>query len=175
MNITLVTGGARSGKSTFAEELAKQYAKILYIATSKNEDGMDERIQKHRARRPAEWGLLEKFSGFLPSDFAGFDVALVDCATVMTSNNMFTLENLEEASESSIFEAVWPQFQQLLDSASAAKTDLIIVTNEVGLGLVSPYKLGNQFRDLAGAVNKELAKCARDVYLMVSGISLKIK
>lgn len=175
MNITLVTGGARSGKSTFAEELAKQYTSVLYVATSKNEDGMDERIEKHRARRPAEWGLLEKYREFVPEDFAGYDIALVDCATVMSSNNMFTLETLETASENAIFEAVWPQFRRLLDSAATANTDLIIVTNEVGMGLVSPYKLGNQFRDLAGAVNKELARAANNVYLMVSGIHLKIK
>lgn len=179
----LVLGGVRSGKSEFAERLVRDIeavGRVLYIATSKNDFGMEARIEAHRRRRPSDWFTLEKYSGFDAQDFEGCGVALLDCAGVMATNNMFDIENiesisLEKLSEGDIFERVWREFDALLTTARAAGTALVVVSNEVGSGLVSEHRIGNQFRDLLGGINKALAAAADEVYFMVAGIPLKIK
>lgn len=185
MSIVLVTGGVRCGKSEFAESLALKYqsctnsssekSDVLYIATSKRDFGMESRINAHRMRRPRSWKTLESYAAFQPSDFEGTGIALLDCAGVMATNLMFEIETLEEMSERELFDRVWAEFDALLASVKTSGSNLIIVSNEVGWGLVSEHRLGNQFRDLLGAINKNLARIADEVYLLVAGIPLKIK
>lgn len=172
----LVLGGARSGKSEYAESVLREKSgSILYVATAKNDFGMKERILAHRKRRPQEWKTLEKYRDFTPEDFSGFSHVMVDCAGVMCSNLMFDFPDLETMTEAEIYDAVWHEFSALIAAAETWGTETIFVSNEVGCGLVSEYAVGNQFRDLLGAVNKSLAVRADRVIYMVAGIPMKIK
>lgn len=173
--VILVLGGVRSGKSEYAESLARRYEKVIYVATSKRDFGMDARIAAHQSRRPTNWRTLEKYRDFGAEDFCGSCTALLDCTGVMCTNLMFELENLEQLSEAELYRNVWREFEGLLHAAQAAGAELIIVSNEVGCGLVSEHRIGNQFRDLLGAVNKSLAALADQVFYMVAGIPMKIK
>lgn len=199
--IILVTGGVRCGKSEFAENYARELEwrredsekdtdsvrdidvemndgadqNVLYIATSKNDFGMQARIEAHRRRRPSTWRTLEKYKGFVPEDFEDTDIALLDCAGVMATNLMFDAQSLDSMSEGELFDFVWREFDALVRAARECGTLLIVVSNEVGWGLVSEHKVGNQFRDLLGAVNKAIAGLSDEVYLLVAGIPLQIK
>lgn len=179
----LVTGGARSGKSTLGEEKTKELgSKIAYIATSiAFDEGMMDRIKKHRESRPKEWTTIERYRDFnkisRDSDFIDCDTFLLDCMTLMVSNLLlessldFDKCGVEEIDklEEDIFKEVDALLEILEDK------NLIIVTNEVGMGLVPSYRLGSIFRDIAGRVNQYLAKKADEVYFTVSGIPMRIK
>ena len=182
--LILVTGGARSGKSSFAEESARSFGgRILYIATAvAMDEEMKERIRRHRLQRPAEWETLEAFRDYgvrLPSLLQDRDAVLLDCITVMVSNIMLQkamdwealpIDEINEAEQE-----VMLQVESLLSIIKAAEAPFILVTNELGMGVVPPYALGRAVRDIAGRVNQVLAKAADDVYLCVSGIPVKIK
>lgn len=181
--LTLVTGGARSGKSTFAEKSVKESGKnIVYIATAiAFDEGMKDRIRRHREQRPAEWATIERYKDFdlLPEDpdFQKADTILFDCMTVMITNNMLELEedydhcSMERVTE--VEAAIKVEVQKLLEACR--DKNLYVVSNELGMGLVPSYKLGNYFRDIAGRMNQMVAAAADEVYLTVSGIPLKIK
>ena len=187
----MVTGGARSGKSSYAEAIAKSIGKnIIYIATAKRtDDEMILRIKKHIEQRPANWLTIEAYRGFdtiLPKYTNGFDAALLDCITIMTTNLMLdcpevydcnltqwddlTMEQVQEV-ENNIHKEV----QALINFAKSSELPFVFVTNEVGLGLVPEYKMGRDFRDIAGRVNQTLARACDEVYFCVSGIPMKIK
>lgn len=182
MSISLILGGARSGKSTKAEEIAQNFENVVYIATTRpDESGMEERIRAHRLRRPASWITLEKFMFFKAEDFemqSGMaDAVLLDCATLMASNLLFELEQNKglDLSEREIFDFVIMHFNELIDITNKIGAKLIIVSNELGMGLVSEYSLGNIFRDLMGNINKYLASRADGVVFVIAGLDLKIK
>lgn len=172
--LTLILGGARSGKSSYAEALAKQHSSVLYVATAiAFDEGMKERIRHHQSQRPSHWRTLEQYKSF--SGEIEERCVLVDCMTLMVSNLLmegegegFTPKRLQEI-ETSIFKEV----DGLL--AWAEKKDVILVSNEVGLGLASSYELGNAFRDIGGRVNQYLAQRAQRVYFMVAGLPLVLK
>lgn len=178
-----ITGGARSGKSTYAEERAKELGReTVYIATGiAFDEGMKARIAHHRAQRPDEWQTIERYREFekLADEpaFQTAEVVLLDCMTVLITNLMLD-EDLDydnctmdevEAVEKHIHE----QLQTMLRMMTG-KT-LILVANEVGLGLVPSYKLGSYFRDIAGRMNQYMAREADEVYFTVSGIPMHIK
>lgn len=184
-NFILVTGGARSGKSTFAEEKSSELGKkITYIATSINSDaGMQHRIEKHKSSRPTEWATIEMYKDFKnldhETDFIESDLILLDCITLMVSNLLLesgvdfdkcTYEDIDEI-ENHIFDEIDILISQMDDYDKK----FIAVTNEVGMGIVPSYKSGVIFRDIAGRVNQYLASRAREVYMTVSGIPMKIK
>lgn len=181
----LVTGGARSGKSSLAETKAKELGeKIVYIATAiAFDDGMRDRIKKHRASRPDTWATVERYRGFnileKEKDFLECDLVLLDCMTLMVSNILLEgnidFDNCSMKEIDSLEENIFKEVKELLAVIIKHKKKLIIVTNEVGMGLVPSYKLGNIFRDIAGRINQYLAKQADEVYFTVSGIPLKIK
>ncbi|MDO4288949.1 MAG: bifunctional adenosylcobinamide kinase/adenosylcobinamide-phosphate guanylyltransferase [Eubacterium sp.] len=181
--LTLVTGGARSGKSTFAEKSVKETGKrIVYIATAiAFDEGMKDRIKRHRAQRPAEWATIERYKDFeamaQDPDFQTADTILFDCMTVMITNNMLELEeDYDHCSMDRVAEVeaeIKGQVQRLLKVC--ADKNLYVVSNELGMGLVPSYKLGNYFRDIAGRMNQMVAAAADEVYFTVSGIPLKIK
>ncbi|HEY5537299.1 MAG TPA: bifunctional adenosylcobinamide kinase/adenosylcobinamide-phosphate guanylyltransferase [Acetobacterium sp.] len=181
--LIFITGGARSGKSTYAEKLAKQSSKsVVYIATAiAFDDGMKDRIAKHQEQRPALWETIEQYKNFenMKKDpaFKKAEIVLFDCLTVMVTNNMLDFPvdydtcSMEKVSE--VEEAIKIEVETLLDVCK--EKTLIVVSNEVGLGLVPAYKLGSYFRDIAGRMNQLVASRADEAYLTVSGIPLKLK
>lgn len=173
----LVTGGARSGKSTFAESLMEGYGEVCYIATARPSDDeeMKERIAKHRARRPDHWHTLEDDRN-LASNIPAADAILLDCVTVLLSNYLFDIgEELTEESIQKVQDEVKEELMLLSDCCKKEDMELVIVTNEVGSGIVPMHPLSRAFRDIQGRVNQFLASRAEEVYLVVSGIPVKIK
>lgn len=183
--ITLVTGGARSGKSRFGESLLTgDDRQILYIATAKVYDSeMDERVKKHRQQRPASWHTLEEyrqFSQVLPAWKSKVEGVLLDCVTLMVTQLM--LENGDQPWESLTpleVDGIETRIQEEIDELMVTLRDMaipaVIITNEVGLGIVPGDKMSRDFRDIAGRVNQRLASMADQVYLVVSGIPVKVK
>jgi len=182
-SLTLVTGGTRSGKSSLAESIAKDKGeKIVYIATAIAFDqGMKERIKKHKESRPNSWITIECYKNFndlsVDQSFIQSDTVLLDCITLMVSNLILDSNiDFDNCSIEEINDLEKGVFKELEDLLSVMDNkDVILVTNEVGMGLVPSYKLGNIFRDIAGRVNQHIAKKSDTVYLTVSGIPIKIK
>lgn len=173
----LITGGARSGKSTFAESLMKDYREVCYIATARPSDDeeMKERIAKHRARRPDHWHTLEGDRN-LASNLPAADAVLLDCVTVLLSNYLFNSgEELTERSIQKVEDEVKEELMLLSDFCKKENIELVFVTNEVGSGIVPMHPLSRAFRDIQGRVNQFLASRAEEVYLVVSGIPVRIK
>lgn len=169
--ITLITGGARSGKSRLAERLAEAFdAPRGYIATGEARDAeMDRRIARHRARRGPQWQTVEEpleLVRALKAQDGRCTVILVDCVTLWISNLMFAPAGAE---------AVLPRVAGLIEAFDRLVTPVLLVTNEVGMGIVPEHPLARQFRDLAGEANEMIAERADRVYLTVSGLPLKLK
>ncbi|KNZ41086.1 bifunctional adenosylcobinamide kinase/adenosylcobinamide-phosphate guanylyltransferase [Acetobacterium bakii] len=181
--LIFITGGARSGKSTYAEKLAKRSGKsVVYIATAiAFDDGMKDRIARHKEQRPGNWKTIEQYKGFETMKeepaFKNAEIVLFDCLTVMTTNNMLDFpvdyDNCSMDQVAEIEEAIKIEVESLLDVCK--DKILIVVSNEVGLGLVPAYKLGSYFRDIAGRMNQLVASCADEAYFTVSGIPMKLK
>jgi adenosylcobinamide kinase/adenosylcobinamide-phosphate guanylyltransferase len=215
--LVLIIGGARSGKSSFAEQLAASSGRpVAFIATATaGDDEMRERIARHRASRPRQWHTLEE-----PLDLSGAarraselaDVLLLDCVTLWLGNVLSQAskqhesapihpanaasrlvlrtqagckekdDKEEEGEELSLpgrlfDESALKEIEALLTVVKelAPGKTLIVVTNEVGLGVVPAYPLGRLYRDTLGYVNQQLARAADRVYLMVAGIAVDIK
>jgi adenosylcobinamide kinase/adenosylcobinamide-phosphate guanylyltransferase len=181
--LTLILGGARSGKSSYAERLAAQQGgQILYIATAQPLDGeMVERIAIHQKNRPASWQTLEIPSAVgvtLQSRTPPADVILLDCLTLLVSNLLLAVssgtdENLT-VDEAAATASVETEITRLLEAIQALPAEWIVVSNEVGLGLVPPYPLGRVYRDLLGRANQRLAFKADQVIFMIAGIPMRL-
>ncbi len=181
----LITGGARSGKSTLAEKKAKEMGeKVVYIATGLAfDEGMKDRIKKHRQARPKEWSTIEKHKNFIDlnsnEDFLNADTVLLDCVTLMVSNLLIEddldFENTTIDEIAKIEARMFNELKSLINLIQEHNKNFIAVTNEIGMGLVPPYRLGRVFRDVAGRANQFLAHEANEVYLTVSGIPMKVK
>jgi adenosylcobinamide kinase/adenosylcobinamide-phosphate guanylyltransferase len=178
--LTLVLGGARSGKSQFAQQLAGRYTQVVYVATAVATDAeMAERIAIHRSSRPAGWSTLEAPSGAARAIAASpsAEVFLLDCLTVLIGNLLGAhplSEPVARAEEiAAATAAVEGEVEALL--ALVPTHRLIIVANEVGLGVVPAYPAGRLFRDLAGWANQRLAAAAEAVWLLVAGLPLRLK
>lgn len=182
--LIFVTGGARSGKSTFAEKLASATGdNVVYIATAiAFDDEMKDRIKKHRLQRPSCWLTVEAYKDMdkrLPPILAGKSAVLLDCITLMVSNIMLE-ENMDWECISTdkvqkVELAVSAEIEKLLKIVKKYDPLFIIVSNELGMGVVPPTVLGRAMRDIAGRINQLLAREADEVYFCVSGIPLKIK
>ncbi|QUI25125.1 bifunctional adenosylcobinamide kinase/adenosylcobinamide-phosphate guanylyltransferase [Vallitalea pronyensis] len=184
MRMTVVTGGARSGKSTYAEQLAKERGRhIGYIATAVVTDqDMEERINRHKMSRPKEWTTIEQYRDFDALDdglLEGRDLFLLDCVTTMVTNLMFDedmdYDTCSNEAIQKVEDYIFAEIEKLLQRMEEEQKQLIVVTNEVGMGLVPAYRLGSIFRDIAGRVNQYLATRADEVYFMISSIPMKIK
>ncbi|RPH28091.1 bifunctional adenosylcobinamide kinase/adenosylcobinamide-phosphate guanylyltransferase [Buttiauxella warmboldiae] len=178
----LVTGGARSGKSRHAEQLAANFERVLYIATSKIFDvEMAQRIAHHRDSRPAHWRTVEQYrelNAVINERNCAQEAVLLECITTLITNVMYDAagEKPEEEWDFELIEeAVARQIDILLAACKACPAEVILVTNEVGMGIVPENRLARHFRDIAGRVNQRLAQCADEVWLVVSGIGVKIK
>ena len=172
--VIMLTGGVRSGKSSYGESIFNT-DDVIYIATNQFIDGeMEKRIEKHRETRNSKWGLLESYKGLSKSiiDSKESNVFL-DCITAMITN--FIFEDEENVDYEEVEENVIDELTLLINTCRESNKNLILITNEVGLGLVPEHKLGRAFRDISGNVNKEIAKLSDEVILMVSGIPVKVK
>ena len=176
--LILVTGGARSGKSSFAEQLADSFGQpVAYIATAEVWDQeMAERVTLHQQRRPDHWLTFEaprlaEQAIRQASEQAG--VILFDCLTVYTSNCLLVQPDSLSADQRRA--AVMSAINQLLLAAGQFAGTIIFVTNEVGDGIVPDNRLAREFRDLAGLVNQRVAQAASEVYLVVCGLPVEIK
>jgi len=170
MAITLLLGGARSGKSARAEALAKGLSlPVCYVATAPHIEGdkaWAERIALHQAGRPQDWTLIEE-----PLDLAGLltkgehveDVLLMDCLTLWLSNLMLTEENIEQ------------MVQAFCKALSEYQGEVILVSNEVGMGLVPETALGRTFRDEQGRLNQTVAKASDVVEFIAAGLPIRLK
>lgn len=181
--LIFITGGARSGKSSLAEKMAKEFKQeVVYVATAiAFDEGMKDRIERHQKQRPQEWKTIEAYHDFermlKNKHFREAEIVLFDCLTVMVTNNMLDQEIDYDRSSMDQVAAVEAAIQLQVEKLLAVTQDkiTIIVSNEVGMGIVPSYKLGSYFRDIAGRMNQLVAKSADEVYLTVSGIPVKIK
>ncbi|MCX7920428.1 MAG: bifunctional adenosylcobinamide kinase/adenosylcobinamide-phosphate guanylyltransferase [Clostridia bacterium] len=182
--LIMVTGGARSGKSCFAEETVKKFGEdVVYIATSiPFDDEMRHRIQKHREQRPEYWETVEAYKDLdkvLDGKLEGKSAVMLDCITIMVTNIMFEKctdwDSIKADEINSLEGQVRNEVDKLIGAAGTASIPFIVVTNEIGMGIVPEYASARAFRDIAGRMNQVLAKAADEVYFCVSGIPMKIK
>ncbi|GAB6100480.1 bifunctional adenosylcobinamide kinase/adenosylcobinamide-phosphate guanylyltransferase [Halanaerocella petrolearia] len=182
--LILVLGGARSGKSSFAEEIVTDLGglEVTYIATSQARDQeMEERIKQHQETRPQEWATIEE-NKEVSQVMQGIDtgsVVLLDCLTVLISNLLLQEEEL--ATEDYDFngqareEDILLEVDNIIGQVKERDLTLVIVSNEVGQGLVPPYKLGRVYRDIVGRANQLVADKADEVYVTYAGLPINIK
>jgi adenosylcobinamide kinase / adenosylcobinamide-phosphate guanylyltransferase len=172
--LTLVIGGARSGKSRFAQSLCAGAARVAYIATARPEDDeMRERVARHRSDRPPHWLTIEEtldIAGAAERCSAKYEFILLDCLTIWLSNLCSSRRKDSNEALRSISARELARFL-----AAASNSHCVVVTNEVGCGLVPTSPLGRSFRDLQGWVNQDAARVADWVYHMVAGIPVAIK
>mgnify|MGYP001818291762 CR=1 FL=1 len=187
--LTLVLGGARSGKSSYAERLAARMGdRVLYLATAQaGDEEMQARIQKHQASRPTSWRTVDAPTGVGPAvravlEAEEVDVVLVDCLTLLVTNCILqhlpdppSDEDLDQLDETTAQKRVTVELDKLMQAFRAGDIPWIVVSNEVGLGLVPPYHLGRVFRDLQGWANQRMAKAADHVYYMIAGLPMDLK
>lgn len=181
--LILVLGGARAGKSAYAERLVTNFGpQVLYIATAEvKDDEMRARVEAHQARRPPTWTTLES-----PTDVGkallatqpAADGLLLDCLTLLVTN--VVLSHADNAVENSAAEAVadaavTAEIEALLTAQKQLGLPMVVVSNEVGMGLVPPYPLGRLYRDVLGRANQRLAAAADRVYLLVAGLPMVLK
>ena len=165
--VILITGGARSGKSRYAEELALSLSKNpVYVATAHVwDEEFRERVKKHQERRGPEWTNIEEEMLLSRHDLTG-RVAVIDCVTLWCTNFFFQMQEVDAA-----LEALKAEF----DKFTAHDATYIFVTNEIGMGGVSDNAVQRKFTDLQGWMNQYVASKADEVILMVSGIAVKVK
>lgn len=175
---TFILGGARSGKSSHAQKLAEESGKaVTFIATAQAfDDEMKARIKKHQSDRPQNWQTLE-----IQTDIASrlkeikSEVIILDCITLLASNLIMQFVQDDIVEEDKFRQAVQKEMESLLTIIRDSKQEWIIVSNEVGLGLVPSYQIGRVYRDGLGWANQSLAKEADEVLFMVAGIPMKVK
>jgi len=169
--VLFITGGARSGKSRLAEAKAREFGSPLcYLATGQAGDGeMADRIARHQARRGPEWQTLEEPVRLLEAirgHDGHFSAMLLDCVTLWLSNLLFHYDDPDR---------VLGEVRALAGAFTEIQTPLVIVSNEVGMGIVPENQLARAFRDLAGEANELIAAAADEVYVTFSGLPLKLK
>lgn len=177
--IRLITGGARSGKSTFAENLYKDKDDVVYIATSKIADNeMEERVKLHKKSRPSLWRTFEGTYN-LKEAIGSESNYLLDCITVLTSNIMFDMSNnveyIDYKLQGEIEDAVIFEVENLIKNITNKGYNLTMVTNEVGDSIVPEHHVSRVFRDLQGRINQRIAALSQELYLVCCGLPVKIK
>ena len=176
--ITLILGGARSGKSSYAQSLAEAAGQsVTFLATAQPlDEEMSTRIQKHRGARPARWETLE-----IPFDIPSrvqqikSNVVILDCVTLLVSNLLMLFVKDDFVDEPHFTGAVQKEVDELIPAIREQKQTWLIISNEVGLGLVPPYQMGRVYRDGLGWANQKIARAADKVIFMVAGIPMVVK
>src|SRR5699024_5108192 len=177
--ITLITGGARSGKSSFGESLYKGEKDVVYIATSKVIDKeMEERVLIHKKSRPSIWRTYEGNYN-LNKAIGEEENYILDCITVLTSNIMFNMTKEEDRisleMQKKVEHAVYNELENLINNIRKKDYNLVLVTNEIGYSLVPENHIGRVFRDIQGRINQRIASLSDEVYLVCCGIPVKIR
>jgi len=165
--VTLALGGVRSGKSRYALNYAQRFSRVTFVATAQvSDEEMAEKIRRHRLERPESWRTIEE-----PVDLAGAidvagvcDLVLIDCLTVF-AGNLLGLAADDSAAH----------IDRFLAALQRTPTSIVLVSNEVGSGVVPAYPSGRQFRDLLGELNQKVAAIADNVVLMIAGLPLALK
>ena len=172
--LTLVLGGVRAGKSSYAQRLAAHGGKVLFLATAEAGDReMKARIEAHRESRPEDWDTLEEpvdLVGALKPILNRCDTVLLDCLTLWVSNLLLRGPDLESTRKGTL-----PEAERLLELYRDGDASWIVVSNEVGLGVMPPTELGRIYADELGRVNQLVAAEAGDVYFMAAGLPLSMK
>ncbi|MCJ7446791.1 MAG: bifunctional adenosylcobinamide kinase/adenosylcobinamide-phosphate guanylyltransferase [Bacteroidales bacterium] len=176
--LIFITGGARSGKSNFAEKMALSLGKsVAYLATGQPLDKeMADRIKKHKTKRPTEWETYEEpieVRELVSSLGLEKEVILIDCLTLLVSNLLLREKN--KVGNPQWEEKILLEIEKLTEISYQVPAQIIIVSNEVGMGLVPDNPLGRVYRDILGRANSIIAHKADEVFMMISGIPLKIK
>jgi len=169
--ITLVLGGARSGKSRHAQALAARFTRVVYIATALGLDAeMRSKIARHRRERPSTWKTVEasvRLPEAIRSEASNADVLLIDCFTLYVSSAMRLNRHAEADNQRHI--------HQICDAIRSSRASVIVVSNEVGSGIVPAFRSARAYRDLLGQLNQEVAAIADNVVLMVAGLPIYVK
>jgi adenosylcobinamide kinase/adenosylcobinamide-phosphate guanylyltransferase len=170
--VTLVLGGVRSGKSRYAQQIAEHAEKVTFIATAERRDDaeMHAKIERHRADRPASWRTVEEPLQLVRAiQQAGeeSDAILIDCLTLFASNL------LEQCGDDN--KQIQLHIDELCSALEKAHCSIILVSNEVGSGVVPAYQLGRRFRNLVGEINQRVAAVSNTVLLMVAGLPFPLK
>ena len=172
--LTLVLGGVRAGKSRYAQQLAQAGERVLVVATAEaGDDEMAARIQAHRAERPRHWGTLEEpldLVTALAPRLPDFDTVLLDCLTLWVSNLLLSDHDVSKACRDISAEA-----ERLLQLYEQGNASWIVVSNEVGLGVIPANELGRAYADELGRVNQIFAAAADYAILMVAGVPVNIR
>jgi adenosylcobinamide kinase/adenosylcobinamide-phosphate guanylyltransferase len=170
-SVTLVLGGVRSGKSHYAQQLGERADRVVFVATAEARDEeMQRKVQRHRETRPAHWQTVEEPLGLaqvIGSCGPACDVMIIDCLTFFASN-LLEAHPEDPASHQAAVEALCAALQ-------SAPCSVVLVSNEVGSGVVPAYVLGRRYRDLLGEMNQSVARVATDVLLLVAGLPLVLK
>lgn len=177
--ITLVTGGARSGKSKFAESKYLNFEDVVYIATSRIwDEEMQERVNHHQESRPRHWRTYEGNYNLVEA-IGDEKHYLLDCITVLTSNIMFDItkdrEYIDFELQKKVEDTVIEEITNLINLVNTKGYELTLVTNEVGLSIVPENHVSRVFRDIQGRINQRIAALSQQVYLVCCGIPVKIK
>lgn len=180
--IILVTGGARSGKSRYAESLLAEKQPVTYIAPARIEDAeMQERVRQHQCARPPGWKTFEG-TYHLAQAVTGNDQTgdyLIDCLTVLTANIMFdsthTVETISGELQQAVEDAVIEEIERFIRKVQACDSWLVMVTNEVGCAIVPENHVARVYRDILGRVNQRVAALCDEVYLVACGLPLRLK
>lgn len=177
--ITLVTGGARSGKSNFAEELYQGKKDVVYMATSRVMDReMEERVKLHQETRDNQWRTFEG-SYDLVNAIEGEKYYLLDCITVLSSNIMFDItkdkDYIDYKLQKKVEDTILEEIKKLIEAIGSKDCVLVIVTNEIGYSTVPEHHISRVFRDIQGRINQKIANLSDNVYLVCCGIPVKIK
>jgi adenosylcobinamide kinase / adenosylcobinamide-phosphate guanylyltransferase len=180
--IILLLGGARSGKSYHAQELARTMAaKVLFVATAEaGDEDMLRRIAQHKRSRPLDWRTLEATSHLgtaIEDNLEDAELVIIDCLTLLISNLFCQYPESQFATlEDTVLEKqVIREIEELKECWQKTGASFIIVSNEVGLGIVPDNRMGRLYRDFLGRANQLVAQTADEVYLMVAGIPLRVK
>jgi len=179
--LTLILGGARSGKSTYAEKLAvRNSGRVAYIATAQALDAeMQARIAIHRQKRPDSWKTYEIPIGVgrvLLDNPLQAEVILLDCLTLLVANRLLeAAPDVDQPDEAVATAKVESEIDELLMAIRSSPAEWIVVSNEVGLGLVPPYPLGRIYRDLLGWANQRVVSVAGKVVFMIAGIPMRLE
>jgi adenosylcobinamide kinase/adenosylcobinamide-phosphate guanylyltransferase len=175
-SVTLVLGGVRSGKSRYAHTLAERHPRVTFIATAERRDDpeMHAKIDRHRAERPAHWATVEvplELSHAIAAAAPRSDVILIDCLTFYAANLLEA--HTQETHPDHLL--LRHETEKLCATLRTAPCPIVLVSNEVGSGVVPAYASGRHFRDLLGELNQRVAAVADTVVLMIAGLPLTLK
>lgn len=177
MKSTLITGGARSGKSRLAQELARKTGgPVLFVATAEaGDEEMKQRIELHRKNRPTDWTTIEVTTNIgrkITRNIGQVKTVIIDCVTLLI-NNVF--QKHEGGADALLEKAVQAEIKELIKCMERSEARFIIVTNEVGFGIVPADRVSRLYRDLLGKVNQMLSEHVDEVIFMVAGIPITLK